>query len=187
VPAKPDWGDDRFASSPHGVHRWAAGRHRAPGLSGPAGRYGFIVITLVVTSSLPILAAIGVSSASVGGSLSSGVALSAPTGTTPFIAPPSTGPVVVVPLPAGETARPYGADATPSPARPPISVPARPVRPRLPREDLAEEAAPHKPAPARSAPPAPSLPVPKLPRQIVVIIPSPPPLPALPYVPRPLR
>ncbi len=70
------------------------GRHRATGLSGPTRRYAFIVLLLAVTSSLPILAAIGPGAGSVGDALA-GDDLG---DTTPFIPPPSPGPVVVIPI-----------------------------------------------------------------------------------------
>jgi hypothetical protein len=109
----PDW---------NGAHRGVVGRHRAQGLSGPARRYALIVLTLALTSSLPILAAFG--SGSVGDPSYSETTIAG--GTTPFIPPPSVGPVVVVPLqPAGvdvpvrpaEPADPSSAEASPVPVR----------------------------------------------------------------------
>ena len=182
VPVAPEWRDDRLTGSLRGVHRWAAGRHRAPGLTGGAGRYGVIVVTLVVTSSLPILTAIGVSSASVQGGLSGGMAVSAPGGTTPFIARPSTGPVVLVPLPTGvaiPTMPPVRDAAGTSPPSAPSSAPVRPVRPRLPREDLNLDATSGPAAPAgvqaaaTPAPdPTPTAPAGQLARQILGCVPS---------------
>jgi hypothetical protein len=186
VPVAPEWADDRLAGSLRGVHRWAAGRHRAPGLNGGAARYGVIVVTLMVTSSLPILAAIGVSSASVEGGLSGGMALSAPGATTPFIARPSTGPVVLVPLPTGVAVptMPPGPDAAGTcPPSVPSSAPARPVRPRLAREELSLDATSGPawaagvegtatPAPDPTPDPTPTAPTGPPPRQILVSVPS---------------
>ncbi|GIF75386.1 hypothetical protein [Asanoa siamensis] len=78
------------------------GRHRAAGLSGPARRYAVIVLALAVTSSLPVLAAIGPGADSIG-TVVAGHDLGA---TTPFIAPPSPDPVVVIPLRPGVVEQP---------------------------------------------------------------------------------
>jgi hypothetical protein len=97
----PDHGDDsappllvrhRWSRGAHAGFRRIAGVHRAEGLGGPTRRYLLIVGLLAGTASLPILVAISAGSATVGGSIVAD-------GTTPFIAPPSEGPVVVVPLP----------------------------------------------------------------------------------------
>ena len=87
------------------------GRHRASGLTGSTRRYALIVLALAVTSSLPILAAIGPGAGSVGSAL----AVDEPLDTTPFIPPPSPGPVVVIPI------RPSLAEP---PAPPPVSAPS---------------------------------------------------------------
>lgn len=65
------------------------GAHRADGLAGPPGRYLLIVGMLAGTASLPILTAIG----------GSPVADAGLGDRAPFITPPSTDPMVVVPSP----------------------------------------------------------------------------------------
>jgi hypothetical protein len=95
----------RRAGGTHIADRRVAGVHRAAGLAGPTTRYTVIVVMLATMSSLPIIAGITAGSASVGDPADAG-------GTTPFIPPPSEGPVVLpppllpvlpdeVPLPAG--------------------------------------------------------------------------------------
>lgn len=81
----------RRAGGVHVADRRVAGLHRAAGLTGPTTRYTVIVVMLATMSSLPIIAAISAGSASVGDSVDA-------SGTTPFIPPPSEGPVVVPPL-----------------------------------------------------------------------------------------
>jgi len=82
----------RRSGGTHVADRRIAGLHRASGLAGPTRRYTVIVVMLATMSSLPIIAAIGAGSANVGDSVDA-------SGTTPFIAPPSEGPVVVPPPP----------------------------------------------------------------------------------------
>jgi len=100
------------------------GRHRATGLSGPTRRYAVIVLLLAVTSSLPILAAIGPGAGSVGDALA-GDDLG---DTTPFIPPPSPGPVVVIPIRPELPDRPPPPLATlPAPAGT-VTPPRQPTR-----------------------------------------------------------
>jgi hypothetical protein len=100
------------------------GRHRATGLSGPTRRYAVIVLLLAVTSSLPILAAIGPGAGSVGDALA-GDDLG---DTTPFIPPPSPGPVVVIPIRPEVPERPPPTLATlPAPAGT-VTPPRQPTR-----------------------------------------------------------
>jgi hypothetical protein len=139
----PDW---------NGAHRGVVGRHRAQGLSGPARRYALIVLTLALTSSLPILAAFG--SGSVGDRTSSETTIAG--GTTPFIPPPSVGPVVVVPL------QPGGAAGVDVPGTPPEPVPLEPVSavPAVPPAAAPlppplRPAVPDRPAEPADDPPAP--------------------------------
>ncbi|MDG4822285.1 hypothetical protein O7635_10525 [Asanoa sp. WMMD1127] len=114
------------------------GRHRTAGLSGPGRRYALIVLALAVTSSLPILAAIGPGAGSVGDA----VAGDEFGGTTPFIPPPSPGPVVVIPIRPGVVEPPVPLATAPAPTG--AAAPARePVRQRVPR-----------PARAAAGPPA---------------------------------
>lgn len=170
----------RRAGGTHVADRRVAGLHRATGLAGPTRRYTVIVVMLATMSSLPIIAAISAGSASVGDSVDA-------SGTTPFIAPPSEGPVVVppppppalpaeVPVPAG-VAEQLRAVA---PKREPRQ--RRPVR-KLKRPVRATESAPApapkpvkpaKPKPTPSPTPSPRPPV--TPR---------PPLPSGPYLPLP--
>jgi hypothetical protein len=132
----PDW---------NGAHRGVAGRHRAQGLSGPARRYALIVLTLALTSSLPILAAFG--SGSVGDPSYSETTIAG--GTTPFIPPPSVGPVVVVPLqPGGAT----GVDVPVPPPAAPLPPPLRPAVPVRPAEPADPPPAEASPAPVRDKP-----------------------------------
>ncbi|GAA4452940.1 hypothetical protein GCM10023170_042410 [Phytohabitans houttuyneae] len=166
----------------HVASRRVAGVHRAAGLAGPTRRYTVIVVMLATMSSLPIIAGITAGSADVGGSVDA-------SGTTPFIAPPSEGPVVVpppptalpaeVPLPAGvaeqlravapkrEASERRRVRKTKRPARPTESAPAP-----KPSRTSAEPTQPPKP----SASPTPSTRPPVIPR---------PPLPTGPYVPLP--
>lgn len=148
-PAVPPPARHRLPGGMHVARRPAAGRHRAEGLAGPTRRYTVIVIMLVTMASLPVLAAISAGSATIGSTADSG-------GTTPFIALPSTGPVVVPPPTA----------LTPEPALPavePVSARARPAVRTRPdyREPLPDhparptESAP-APPPAPPAPPSPS-------------------------------
>ncbi|SNT65038.1 hypothetical protein SAMN05421812_119108 [Asanoa hainanensis] len=112
------------------------GRHRAAGLTGPTRRYALIVLVLAVTSSLPILAAIGPGAGSVDEALA-GDDLG---DTTPFIPPPSPGPVVVIPIRPGLPERPppplatlpAPAGATPPPRRPTRQTSAKPAAPVAP-------------------------------------------------------
>src|SRR5688572_891439 len=73
--------------------------HRVGGLSGPTRRYAVIVIMLVTMSSLPIIAVLGTGA---GGREDA----DDPGGTTPFIAQPSAGPVVILPQPSALPAEP---------------------------------------------------------------------------------
>ncbi|MEV0720487.1 hypothetical protein AB0H87_38575, partial [Asanoa sp. NPDC050611] len=99
------------------------GRHRAAGLSGPGRRYALIVLALAVTSSLPILAAIGPGAGSIGDALA-GQDLA---GTTPFIAPPSPDPIVVIPIRPGVLDQPPPLVTLPEPAGT-AAPPRRPVK-----------------------------------------------------------
>ncbi|HYN93115.1 MAG TPA: hypothetical protein VES42_04635, partial [Pilimelia sp.] len=74
------------------AHRWFGGLHRTDGLSASTRRYAVIVGILVAMASLPTLVAIRAGSASLDRAAGDG-------GTTPFIAQPSTVPVVIVPYP----------------------------------------------------------------------------------------
>jgi hypothetical protein len=113
------------------------GRHRASGMTGPTRRYALIVLALAVTSSLPILAAIGPGAGSVGSAL----AVDEPLDTTPFIPPPSPGPVVVIPI------RPSLAEPPPPPLAT-VSAPAETPSRRTQRRVLPK---PHRhAAPQRS-------------------------------------
>jgi hypothetical protein len=141
----PDW---------NGAHRGVVGRHRAQGLSGPARRYALIVLTLALTSSLPILAAFG--SGSVGDRTYSETTIAG--GTTPFIPPPSVGPVVVVPL------QPGGAAGVDVPGTPPEPVPLEPLSavPAVPPAAAplpppVRPAVPIRPAEPADDPPAPEV------------------------------
>ena len=105
------------------------GRHRAAGLSGPARRYTFIVLFMAATSSLPILAAIGPGAGSVGNALAGS---DSGGDTTPFIPPPSVGPIVVIPIEPGVTDQnPPFVRATPPPvpAAPKRKTTRKPVKP----------------------------------------------------------
>ncbi|GIF65263.1 hypothetical protein Ais01nite_32980 [Asanoa ishikariensis] len=127
------------------------GRHRATGLTGPTRRYALIVLVLAVTSSLPILAAIGPGAGSVGEALA-GDDLG---DTTPFIPPPSPGPVVVIPIRPGLPERPPPALATlpapagaaPPPRRPTRQTSAKPAAPARRTESAHRRATPkqHRP------------------------------------------
>jgi hypothetical protein len=175
----------RRSGGTHVAERRVAGLHRAAGLAGPTRRYTVIVVMLATMSSLPIIAAISAGSANVGESVDA-------SGTTPFIAPPSEGPVVVpppptalpaeVPLPAGvsERLRAVAPKREPRqrrpvrkvkrPARPTESTPA-PARPR-PSKPAKPTTPPVSPSPSTTPSPRPSI----VPR---------PPLPSGPYVPLP--
>jgi hypothetical protein len=149
----PDW---------NGAHRGVVGRHRAQGLSGPARRYALIVLTLALTSSLPILAAFG--TGSVGDPTYSVTTIAG--GTTPFIPPPSVGPVVVVPIqPGGATGvdvpvtppepvplEPRSAVPTVPPPAAPLPAPPRPAVPVRPAEPADPPPAEASPAPVRDKP-----------------------------------
>ncbi len=142
----PDW---------NGAHRGVVGRHRAQGLSGPARRYALIVLTLALTSSLPILAAFG--SGSVGDPSYSETTIAG--GTTPFIPPPSVGPVVVVPLQPGGAAGvdvpvtpPEAVPVEPLSAVPAVPPPAAPLPPPLRPAVPVRPAEPADPSPAEASP-----------------------------------
>ncbi|MFC0530362.1 hypothetical protein [Phytohabitans kaempferiae] len=184
----------RRSGGTHVADRRVAGVHRATGLAGPTRRYTVIVVMLATMSSLPILAAIGTGSADVGDSVDA-------LGTTPFIAPPSEGPVVVppppptalpaeVPLPAGVAEqlragapekeprqRRVARKTTKPPTRHTESVPAPPPASRPPRPT--EPTAPPSPAPSPSPSPTPS------PRPSLIPLPPRPSFPSFPYVPLP--
>jgi hypothetical protein len=182
----------RRSGGTHVADRRVAGLHRAAGLSGPTRRYTVIVVMLATMSSLPIIAAISAGSANVGDSVDA-------SGTTPFIAPPSEGPVVVpppppalpaeVPVPAGVAERLRAVEPKREPRQ------RRPVR-KLKRPARATESAPAPKSPRPSEPVKP----PKPPKPPVSPSPSPspsptpsprpsmiprPPLPSGPYVPLP--
>ncbi|MEV4536765.1 hypothetical protein AB0J82_23570 [Asanoa sp. NPDC049518] len=122
------------------------GRHRATGLTGPTRRYALIVLVLAVTSSLPILAAIGPGAGSVDEALA-GDNLG---DTTPFIPPPSPGPVVVIPIRPGLPERPppplatlpASAGAAPPPRRPTRQTSAKPLSPARRQEAAHRRATP---------------------------------------------
>ncbi|WP_203705147.1 hypothetical protein [Asanoa iriomotensis] len=80
-------------------------------------------MALAVTSSLPILAAIGPGAGQIG----SAVAGDDMTGTTPFIAPPSPDPVVVIPIRPGVLDTPPPLVELPAPAGT-AAPPRRPVK-----------------------------------------------------------
>jgi hypothetical protein len=115
------------------------GRHRASGMTGPTRRYALIVLALAVASSLPILAAIGPGAGSVGSAL----AVGEPLDTTPFIAPPSPGPVVVIPI------RPSLAEPPPRPPLATLSAPAE-TSPRRPQRRVTTK--PHRHVATHGAP-----------------------------------
>lgn len=136
------------------AYRRVIGAHRAPGHAGPTRGYLFTVALLAGTASMPIIAAISTGSATVGGT-------ALPSTNTPFIPPPSRGPVVIAPP---DTATPTGTRAAPSrtvgpsatagrpapvPDGPPPGPRADPVPPRPPRTT--------KPAPSRTARPTPTV------------------------------
>jgi hypothetical protein len=138
------------ARSDAGYRRLTAA-HRAAGLAGPTRRYLFIVGLLAGTSSLPILAAITAGSATEGGYLP-------PAGTSPFVAPPSGGRYVVVPLPptlpAAEAA-PGAGDLGPRPPEP-TRVPRSELGP-APELDSASGPTPTAyPSPTAAPAPAPA-------------------------------
>ncbi|MEV4624372.1 hypothetical protein AB0J74_37405 [Asanoa sp. NPDC049573] len=132
------------------------GRHRASGLNGPTRRYALIVLALAVTSSLPILAAIGPGAGSVGDAL----AVDQQPDTTPFIPPPSPGPVVVIPIlpslaeppvpppvatlstPADKPRRPQARPQRDGRTKPHRAVAARPTRERQPERAKVREPRP---------------------------------------------
>ena len=167
----------RKPGASHAVGRRGAGVHRAAGLSGPTRRYAVIVVMLVTMSSLPIIAAIGTGSANVGESVASG--------TTPFIAPPSAGPVVVPPPPPLAI-----------PAEPPVPAgvaeqlravePKREPRARRPVRKTKRAVRPTESAPVRTPPVKPTEPVrPTRPPASPSPSPSLPPSPTPPITPRP--
>ncbi|GIF50366.1 hypothetical protein Afe04nite_49050 [Asanoa ferruginea] len=112
-------------------------------MTGPTRRYALIVLALAVTSSLPILAAIGPGAGSVGSAL----AVDEPLDTTPFIAPPSPGPVVVIPI------RPSLAEPPPPPLAT-LSAPAEtsPRRPQRRAVTKPHRTKPHRHVAAHGAP-----------------------------------
>jgi len=103
---------------PPASHRWVTGVHRVEGLVGPVRRFTIIVALLVGLASLPILAAIGAGSGTIG-------ATGSEEDTAPFIVEPPRVPVVVVPPAVPDGAARSGA----SPATGPWGV-AKPIAER---------------------------------------------------------
>ncbi|GAA4144250.1 hypothetical protein GCM10022251_03510 [Phytohabitans flavus] len=140
----------RRAGGTHVADRRVAGVHRAAGLAGPTRRYTVIVVMLATMSSLPIIAAISTGSANVGDSVD------ASGGTTPFIPPPSEGPVVVPPLPPPAlTAEVPLSAGVAEQLR--ATAPKREFRERQERRRVRKAARPARPtesAPAPATPPA---------------------------------
>ncbi|MDQ7910308.1 hypothetical protein RB614_38025 [Phytohabitans sp. ZYX-F-186] len=195
----------RRTGGTHIADRRVAGVHRAAGLAGPTRRYTMIVAMLATMSSLPIIAGISAGSANVGDSVDA-------SGTTPFIAPPSEGPVVIpqpppsalpaeAPLALG-VAEQLRATAPKRETREPRKVrkvrrPARTTESTtLPQRP---PSAPVKPEPTRPSPPPATTPRPTTPPPTTPpVSPSPsptpspcpptlsrPPLPSPPYLPLP--
>lgn len=181
----------RRSGGTHVAERRVAGLHRAAGLAGPTRRYTVIVVMLATMSSLPIIAAISAGSANVGESVDAG-------GTTPFIAPPSEGPVVVPPPPTALPAEVPGPAGVAERLR--AATPKREPRQRRPVRKVKRPARPTEsaPAPARPRPGNPAKPVRPVKPTKPPVSPSPsptpsprppivprPPLPSWPYVPLP--
>jgi hypothetical protein len=180
----------RRTGGTHVAVRRVAGVHRAAGLAGPTRRYTVIVVMLATMSSLPIIAGITAGSANVGDTVDA-------SGTTPFIAPPSEGPVVVppppptalpaeVPLPAG-VAEQLRAVAPKREFRERRTV-RKAKRPARPTESARAPAPPRPSAPVKPTKP-PASPSPS-PSPSPSLTPSPPvtprpTLPPSPYVPLP--
>jgi hypothetical protein len=173
----------RQSGGTHVAVRRVAGVHRPAGMAGPTRRYMVIVVMLATMSSLPIIAAISAGSANVGESVDA-------SGTTPFIAPPSEGPVVVppppppalpaeVPVPAGvaEQLRAVAPKREPR-QRHPVRKLKRPVRDTesAPAPTPSQPVEPTKPPASPSPSPTPSPQPPVIPW---------PPLPSGPYLPLP--
>lgn len=154
--------------------------HRVGGLSGPTRRYAVIVIMLVTMSSLPIIAILGTGVGRVEDA-------DDPGGTTPFIAQPSAGPVVVLPPPTALPAPiPVGVAQSMRIVADPPSATRRKPRERPPRRKPAAPPRPKESTPATPPPPpiaTPSLTPPPVPEPTPPL----PPTPSLPCptVPRP--
>jgi len=114
------WWSDPGGRTPATTPVRPAGLHRADGLSGPPRQYLAIVVLLAGTASLPLVTAI------VTGPVARGDTAFA--GASPFLAPPSSGPVVISPSAATRTGQPWAAlpnDAQPADGSPPAQTEVR--------------------------------------------------------------
>jgi hypothetical protein len=139
------WWSDPRRHMPATVPVRPPGLHRADGLSGPPRRYLAIVVLLAGTASLPLVTAVLTGPGSRGDTAFAGA--------SPFLAPPSGGPVVISPSVATRTGRPLA--IPPEYARPAdASRRAQTVVRRSPATDRLSAASARWVAPAPSPPTA---------------------------------